>query len=349
MIAFRSGRATSSSERCSQGRSRGTGHLQRIVINAAGKPINREPLLAELRQRIRDVRQGPDGLLYLLTDEDAGMVLRLEPAPQLAAANAAGVAMGHLHYRVRDVEANRKFWSALGGEEVRGQVPNQVPGQALARAPVVLKFEDVLVVLEQGDSPGGTEGSVLNHVAFRVPSLTQVEAAGLKVARLNGFPGVASVTTPEGERIELFENAATNLTFTQDAGFDDVVARRHNQPLVSPIAFHHVHLYVPDGQVAAAKAWYAKVFGGIPGKRSNYDAVDLPGVNLNFSSAPRPTVPTRGRMLDHLGFEISNLPAFCKKLGAMGVTLDGPCVGKTVSLTDPWGTSIELTEGLRGV
>jgi hypothetical protein len=75
--------------------------------------------------------------------------------------------------------------------------------------------------------------------------LTAVEAAGLKVARLNGFPGVASVTTPEGERIELFENAATNLTFTQDPGFDDAVARRHNRPLTSPIAFHHVHLYVP--------------------------------------------------------------------------------------------------------
>jgi glucose/arabinose dehydrogenase len=62
------------------GRTRGTGHLQRIVINEAGRPINREPLLTELRQRIRDVRQGPDGLLYVLTDEDAGMVLRIEPA-----------------------------------------------------------------------------------------------------------------------------------------------------------------------------------------------------------------------------------------------------------------------------
>ncbi len=61
------------------GRTRGTGHLQRILINEAGRPINREPLLTELRQRIRDVRQGPDGLLYVLTDEDAGMVLRIEP------------------------------------------------------------------------------------------------------------------------------------------------------------------------------------------------------------------------------------------------------------------------------
>ena len=64
-----------------EGRTRGTGHLQRITINEKGRPIQREPILTELRQRIRDVRQGPDGLLYLLTDEDNGMLLRIEPAP----------------------------------------------------------------------------------------------------------------------------------------------------------------------------------------------------------------------------------------------------------------------------
>ena len=64
-----------------EGRTRGTGHLQRITFNE-GRPIQREPMLAELRQRIRDVRQGPDGLLYLLTDEDNGAVLRIEPAPK---------------------------------------------------------------------------------------------------------------------------------------------------------------------------------------------------------------------------------------------------------------------------
>ncbi len=131
------------------GRSRGTGHLQRIVINEAGRPINREPLLTELRQRIRDVRQGPDGLLYLLTDEDDGMVLRLEPGAQLAAPNASGVAMGHLHYRVRDVEANKKFWIALGGEEIRSvRLQPDQKGQS-APADAILKFQDVLVFLDQ--------------------------------------------------------------------------------------------------------------------------------------------------------------------------------------------------------
>ena len=59
----------------------GTGHLQRVVFNADTEELRRESLLTELRQRIRDVRQGPDGFLYLLTDEDDGALLRLEPAP----------------------------------------------------------------------------------------------------------------------------------------------------------------------------------------------------------------------------------------------------------------------------
>jgi glucose/arabinose dehydrogenase len=59
----------------------GTGHLQRIVFNAQMEEIRRELLLTEFRLRIREVRQGPDGLLYLLTDEDDGALLRIEPVP----------------------------------------------------------------------------------------------------------------------------------------------------------------------------------------------------------------------------------------------------------------------------
>jgi glucose/arabinose dehydrogenase len=58
----------------------GTGHLERIRFNDNWEELRREMLLVDLRQRIRDVRQGPDELLYLLTDEDAGAILRIEPA-----------------------------------------------------------------------------------------------------------------------------------------------------------------------------------------------------------------------------------------------------------------------------
>lgn len=64
-----------------RGRLPGTGHLQRIVFNENGE-LRREELLNDLRQRIRYVGQGPDGLLYLLTDETAGALLKIEPAPE---------------------------------------------------------------------------------------------------------------------------------------------------------------------------------------------------------------------------------------------------------------------------
>ena len=106
--------------------------------------------------------------------------------------------------------------------------------------------------------------------------------------------------------------------------------------------------------MAAAKEWYAKYFGGVRGKRWRYEAVDLPGININISGVPSAKAPTRGRMLDHIGFEVQNLAAFCKKLEAAGIVLDRPYSTLPSGLglaflTDPWGTYIELTEGLRAL
>jgi glucose/arabinose dehydrogenase len=64
-----------------QGEIPGTGQLQRVVFNNKTEEIRREPMLVELHQRIRDVHQGPDGLLYLLTEENQAALLRIEPAP----------------------------------------------------------------------------------------------------------------------------------------------------------------------------------------------------------------------------------------------------------------------------
>ena len=68
------------------GRVPNTGHLQRVVFNPQGEEVRRESILVEQRQRIRDVRQGPDGLIYLLTEENQAALLRLEPVPEAAAA-----------------------------------------------------------------------------------------------------------------------------------------------------------------------------------------------------------------------------------------------------------------------
>ena len=71
--------------------------------------------------------------------------------------------------------------------------------------------------------------------------------------------------------------------------------------------------------------------------------------------SPEPVVPTRGRSLDHIGFEVRNLEEFCKKLEAQGIKLDRPytpvpALGIAIAfITDPLGTYIELTEGLNKV
>jgi catechol 2,3-dioxygenase-like lactoylglutathione lyase family enzyme len=262
-------------------------------------------------------------------------------AAQLSSPNASGVAMGHLHYVVKDVAANKRFWTQLGGKPVT--VLDTIEG---------VLFPDVVVLLRQGEPSGGSEGSVVNHVAFRVQSLAAVEAAGLTLEHNEQYPGIASVFSPEGERIELFDESATNLGFAADGGTTNAIAERHNRPMEVPIIAHHVHLFVPEADVARAKEWYANAFGGVPGKRWRYEAVDLPGINLNFSGAAEPLAATRGRGLDHLGFEVQNLEAFCEKLEADGIVLDQP-YRKLPSgfglafLTDPWGTYIELSEGLR--
>lgn len=61
------------------GRTPKTGHIQRITFSEEGVPLAREPLLMDLHQRIRDVQPGPDGNVYVLTDQNPGAVLKISP------------------------------------------------------------------------------------------------------------------------------------------------------------------------------------------------------------------------------------------------------------------------------
>jgi lactoylglutathione lyase len=96
--------------------------------------------------------------------------------------------------------------------------------------------------------------------------------------------------------------------------------------------------------------WYVKVFGAKP--LSPGPAAGLPGVVLNFSRSRDPVIGTTGRSIEHIGFEVRDLEAFCKKLEAMGIKLNvtyrkSEAFGLGIAfVTDPWGTSIELNEGL---
>jgi glucose/arabinose dehydrogenase len=57
-----------------------TGQLKRLVFNEKWDLYREEALLRDLHQRIRDVRQGPDGNLYVITDENDSALLKIEPA-----------------------------------------------------------------------------------------------------------------------------------------------------------------------------------------------------------------------------------------------------------------------------
>jgi catechol 2,3-dioxygenase-like lactoylglutathione lyase family enzyme len=239
---------------------------------------------------------------------------------QLAAPNNLGVAMGHLHVNTADVAVQKKFWiEALGAKPVKlGTIEGvSIPG--------------AIVLFTPKAPTGGTEGSTVNHVGVLVPSLdgypAKLDAQGLKYEKnVNGRQ--IMITGPEGLTVEL----------TAD-------------PKVSGIVFHHIHFHTADP--IAIQTWYFEKFGATKGKRASWEAGDLPGVNLTYTKMTEASVePTVKRVLDHIGFEVHDLEAFCKKLEASGVKFEVPYrkvpqLGIAVAFfTDPWGTRIELTEGL---
>jgi catechol 2,3-dioxygenase-like lactoylglutathione lyase family enzyme len=239
--------------------------------------------------------------------------------------NEAGMTMGHWHLNTRDIEANKKIFVGMGGTAVSG-------GNFQ-----VVRFPGVQVILHlaQGAPPptGGTVGSVVNHVGFIVQnvqeSVARWKAAGVPVLPgNNGRTDQAFVVTPDELRIEILEDK--------------------NQKF--PIMHHHIHFNVPETAIPQIRAWYVKTFGAKPSMRGQNQSADLPGANLTFSKADGPAVTTKGRVLDHIGFDVNNLEAFCKQLEAAGIKLDRPYTknpqtgGALAFITDPWGTYIELNE-----
>ena len=248
-------------------------------------------------------------------------------AAQPAPFNQAGVTMGHWHIVSKDIEANKKLFLAMGGKLY---MPG---GNPLIMFPGL--YINLNLGTEKGD--GGTVGSVVNHVGFIVDDVqkrvAQWKAAGVTVLPGGVLPGgknrldQAFVVTPDGVRMEILEDKTQSM----------------------PIRNEHIHLSLTDAEIPKAQAWYAKTFGGTTAIRNDAPVVNLPGVQIRFAKADTKQTPTRGRVLDHIGFDVKDHAAFVKKLQADGIKLDEPvrkgATGSTVTyITDPWGTRIEIVQ-----
>jgi catechol 2,3-dioxygenase-like lactoylglutathione lyase family enzyme len=251
--------------------------------------------------------------------------------------------VGHYHLNVSSLDEHRRFWvDTLGGRASRrGNVE-------------VVEFPDVFLFLREQVPTGPTRGTTFDHIGFAVPDVpamtTRVVAAGfgLTVGRepapgetaepptAGNYGRFSYLVGPDGVKVELVTNEA------EDA---------------PPITHHHVHFV--NREFVAMQQWYMRVFDATlrPGQTDFFIGADLPGVGymLNFFSwlPEQDLVGTAGRAVDHVGFEVRDLEAFCEALAAKGIELaepyrQDPELGlATATLIDPWGTVVELTEGLR--
>lgn len=259
-------------------------------------------------------------------------------AAQLPLLKDNNLVYAHHHLNVANIAEAKKFWvDTLGGQPVKAGPLEMV------------KFQNVIILFTQRAPTGGSKGTTVNHVGFYVPSvrkmIDKVKAAGYPIVTREEMPATQAVK----DDIAYVESTKTNIAFTMTP--DGLkVEFVENPSLTVPLANHHVHFYTD--KVDAMKEWYVKTFGAKGGMRGTFQAADLPGVNLTFSPSTEPVVGTRGRALDHIGFEVKNLEAFCKQLEAAGIKFDRPygfiaAIGFPIAfLTDPFGTYIELTEGM---
>lgn len=276
----------------------------------------------------------------------AALALIAAPATRVAAQTIAvdgPVIYGHHHFNTTDMAAQKRFFVDTLGGTLATIGTNKLE---------VIEFPNVFLFFRPMQKPtGGTIGSTVNHVGFSVPDLKPVVAK----LKANGFKMITSDSVAAAVKVTDDIAAAsptTNIAFV--LGPEDIkVELVEVKTQQAPIQLHHVHFFGEHRD--EMQAWYAKTFGATAQPANPNQAfvtAQLPGVTLSFSPSPTPTVATEGRALDHIGFEVKNLEAFTKKLQADGIPLtvtyrEVPALGISIAfIKDPWGTNIELTEGL---
>ena len=231
--------------------------------------------------------------------------------------------MGHVHLIVEDPDAQKKLWVGMLGAEV-----TKIGSLELLKLPGVF----ILVAKARTLPTQGSAESTVNHFGFVVKSYPEIKAklagANLTLASDDADAKEVIAVFPDGVRVEFTEDSTASV----------------------PIAFRHIHIAATNPE--KLRAWYVKTFGATEGASGKSLAAVVPGGEVDFLKVSAARAPTKGRALDHIGFEVVGLEAFCKKLQADGATFDGPYRESTTTpglrtayIIDPEGTRIELTEG----
>lgn len=246
---------------------------------------------------------------------------------QLATPNANGLTFGHVHLNVSSVDAHLAIWEYYFDAEIvrRGN-------QRGVRLP------NMIILLDERAPTTGSRETVMDHFGFKVRNIESF----LQRWRAGGFEAGEPFTGAEGQ---------TNAYVTLPDGV--YVELQEDQGLHEEITGYHVHFY--SGGHEELLAWYTDVFALETRSRGSIaTTTNVPGMNMSFANARSPRLATRGAAIDHIGFEIDNLEAFCAALAARGIEFDEPyrempALGlASAFITDPAGVRIELTEGLDG-
>src|ERR1700730_1593360 len=205
---------------------------------------------------------------------------------QLTTPNDHGIAIGHIHLLSRDPDAQKKIWiEGLGAQLTRTGTLE------------MLRLPGVFIIINKAEPSAGSVGSIADHFGLSVRDLDDTKA---KLAALNVQVQGPFVSMPDGLRLEILEDKSQTM----------------------PGVMHHIHLTTENGEML--RQWYVKTFDAGVGSRRNLPSGIFNGNEVDFLPARMTPAPTKGRAIDHIGFEVKNLEAFVKNHQAAGVTFDAP-------------------------
>lgn len=269
-----------------------------------------------------------NGIGLTLTALAAAFASAIPAAAQVAPPNADGISWGHVHMFINDPEPFKKLFVGVMG----GYVTN-------AGSLELLRFPGSMIIVSKTRTPPteGSEGSNVPYIEFKVKDYADIKPKLLAA----GATLISEDSSHKGALLGFPEKL--NIRIVQDS------------KISAPAAFRNVRLQAVDP--VKLREWYIKTFpGGVAGKSGKLLTLTYGPGQIEFEKVATAKAATKGRALDHIGFEIHGLEAFCKKLtNDPSVVFDTTYremaqLGglKLAYVVDPVGTRIELTEGFIG-